>query len=73
MEASQWSHVSTRENPADCASRGVSLMHNTLWFYGPQFLKDTTITSKILMDAHTNLEQSVETHFATVPDGTDFF
>ncbi|XP_057294388.1 uncharacterized protein LOC130622946 [Hydractinia symbiolongicarpus] len=37
----QWNHVPTHENPADDASRGISLKHvekSSRWFKGPQFL-----------------------------------
>ena len=37
----QWRYVSTKENPADDASRGLSIAHfmkNKQWFTGPQFL-----------------------------------
>lgn len=37
----QWRHVSSKDNPADLISRGLSpdkLMKNNLWFYGPIFL-----------------------------------
>ena len=38
--ASQWSHVSGKENPADLASRGClpSVLSQTNWFQGPTFL-----------------------------------
>ena len=38
---STWKHVPGKENPADCASRGMEpekLLHHTLWWQGPQFL-----------------------------------
>ncbi|XP_036346881.1 uncharacterized protein LOC118756189 [Rhagoletis pomonella] len=38
---SQWSHVSTRENPADCATRGLlpaELAKFKLWWHGPNWL-----------------------------------
>lgn len=37
----QWRHVSGKENPADCASRGldiISLQHHPLWWKGPSWL-----------------------------------
>ena len=36
-----WQHVSTNDNPADCASRGLSadeLKHHHLWWHGPPWL-----------------------------------
>ena len=38
-----WRHVPGKENPADCASRGVSpreLLHHPLWWHGPNYLRD---------------------------------
>lgn len=40
---SQWQYISTRENPADCASRGISskeLAMHELWWHGPKWLKE---------------------------------
>ncbi|KMQ84469.1 hypothetical protein RF55_17694, partial [Lasius niger] len=37
----QWRHVPGKENPADCASRGITpreLLHHPLWWQGPSFL-----------------------------------
>ncbi|XP_011858557.1 PREDICTED: uncharacterized protein LOC105556094 [Vollenhovia emeryi] len=38
-----WRHVPGRENPADCASRGVSpreLLEHPLWWRGPHYLRE---------------------------------
>ena len=43
---SNWLHVPTACNPADCASRGVSptaLFHHSLWWEGPSWLKEEPI------------------------------
>jgi hypothetical protein len=40
----QWKHVSTKENPADIASRGctvLDLAHRDIWWNGPDFLSTT--------------------------------
>lgn len=37
-----WLHVSSENNPADCASRGIlpsQLMNHPLWWNGPEFLR----------------------------------
>ena len=44
---SNWLHVPTEDNPADCASRGISptaLFNLTLWWEGPPWLQDDPIT-----------------------------
>lgn len=38
-----WQHVSSVDNPADCASRGITpqqLLHHRLWWTGPKWLKE---------------------------------
>ncbi|XP_071582180.1 uncharacterized protein [Temnothorax nylanderi] len=38
-----WNHVASRDNPADCASRGLSpheLIDHTLWWKGPAWLSE---------------------------------
>ncbi|XP_036347756.1 uncharacterized protein LOC118757125, partial [Rhagoletis pomonella] len=39
-----WNHVRSEQNPADCASRGITpteLLHHRLWWDGPDFLRST--------------------------------
>ena len=41
LPSSCWNHISTRENPADCASRGITgseIENKTLWWNGPSWL-----------------------------------
>lgn len=41
----QWNHVDTSENPADCASRGLTVekfLANHTWTQGPSFLKNAS-------------------------------
>ncbi|XP_070183281.1 uncharacterized protein, partial [Littorina saxatilis] len=42
-QASQWNHVTTKENPADYASRGLSVsdLMTSEWFHGPAFLSQS--------------------------------
>ncbi|UYV69790.1 hypothetical protein LAZ67_7000738, partial [Cordylochernes scorpioides] len=42
-DRNSWRHVSGKDNPADCASRGImpaALSGHTLWWQGPTWLKD---------------------------------
>ena len=39
-EPHQWRHVSSELNPADDASRGLTVDENKRWLSGPQFLKE---------------------------------
>ncbi|XP_022832838.1 uncharacterized protein LOC111360825 [Spodoptera litura] len=54
MSSTQWFHVSTKHNPADCASRGLlpsSLVYNELWFIGPCFLKNKVMSTQAFLAA----------------------
>ncbi|XP_063830297.1 uncharacterized protein LOC135079574 [Ostrinia nubilalis] len=45
VPATQWHHVSSEDNAADCATRGLSttsLQGHKLWWNGPQWLNQTT-------------------------------
>lgn len=42
--SNQWHHVKSQDNPADCASRGISpelLKTYDLWWHGPRFLRES--------------------------------
>ena len=42
----KWNYVSTFDNPADCATRGMSpidLIKCDLWFRGPEWLREPLI------------------------------
>ncbi|XP_045541437.1 uncharacterized protein LOC123722922 [Papilio machaon] len=68
LDGSQWSHVSTKQNPADCASRGVKpseCANNQIWKQGPTFLKKKNIEyKKEIMDT-TVEERKLKCHTAT--------
>lgn len=56
-EPTQWSHVRSEHNPADIASRGVSVqeLSKSLWFRGPDFLWEpgsVSYNSEILKPIH---------------------
>ncbi|CAH2102097.1 unnamed protein product [Euphydryas editha] len=59
LDREQWNHVSTDQNPADCASRGLSvtdLIQHNLWWTGPDFLrKDNHVNAS--MNFTTNEEE----------------
>ncbi|XP_070075741.1 uncharacterized protein [Drosophila takahashii] len=44
--ASQWGHVATQDNPADCATRGLTplqLAQHKLWWNGPDWLQELRV------------------------------
>ena len=68
---SNWLHVPTACNPADCASRGMSptaLFHHSLWWEGPSWLKEEPIPippqppRKTLPDARIPINVAVAYH-----------
>ena len=53
-EVSQWRHVTSADNPADCGSRGLSpaeLTDRCTWLQGPDFLRNNKLPSD---DAHAD-------------------
>lgn len=74
LEASAWKHVSSKDNPADCASRGISpdqLIAHNLWWNGPDWLArdDSTWPKKNKIEIpSTNLEcRKTKQSFITIP------
>lgn len=68
---SQWSHVRSEHNPADCASRGIQpsdFVCFDLWVKGPSWLQDEIICYRNLTKPlDTNLEiRTIQTHLADV-------
>lgn len=69
VEGSQWSHVASKENPADCASRGVSPssceeLH--LWKEGPKWLYGDKIKyNKNSIDTEIEIRKSKVTCHAS--------
>lgn len=46
-----WHHIKRKENPADCASRGISpskLSVHNLWWNGPSWFSDSSLTTQNL-------------------------
>ncbi|CAK1590149.1 unnamed protein product [Parnassius mnemosyne] len=71
LDFHNWSHISSKENAADAASRGLSpqeLVKNSIWFNGSDFLRNRTINYEKPKEVTTNLEK-VKSHCAVVEDG----
>lgn len=72
-----WNHVVSRDNPADCASRGVNpseLEAHPLWWYGPDWLKQPVREwpKNKINDYQTEVElKHVSTHMVSVHDFYD--
>ncbi|XP_038122126.1 uncharacterized protein LOC119770754 [Culex quinquefasciatus] len=64
LPRSRWFHVKSEENPADCASRGISpaeLVNHPLWWFGPPWLKAHASTWKHEMPDEEFDEATLET------------
>ncbi|XP_045477890.1 uncharacterized protein LOC123683037 [Harmonia axyridis] len=63
-----WYHVKSRDNPADCASRGltpVELLNCTLWWAGPYWLRsEETTFDRREMESDQNLVGEEERHIS---------
>ncbi|XP_059056265.1 uncharacterized protein LOC131850114 [Achroia grisella] len=67
LEPSQWAHVSSKYNPADCASRGVMDLENQgLWKYGPSWLKDKIINFDRPVGETKLEEKKMKTHLTHI-------
>jgi len=67
-----WRHVPTKENPADCASRGLSpkeLADHVQWWMGPTFLRlseDYWPSTEAVMSTNESREEQLETKVITL-------
>lgn len=65
---SNWHHVQSSQNPADCASRGISpkeLQSHSLWWTGPTFLLGNNFCEeKVEIPQTKEEERPAATHFA---------
>lgn len=71
LDSEQFAHVSSKANPADCASRGIQpslLSENKLWFEGPQFLYNPKVLYSRPVTEKIVLEEAVKCHTGTVRD-----
>ncbi|XP_026746136.1 uncharacterized protein LOC113507483 [Trichoplusia ni] len=69
VDRSQWSHVRSGDNPADCASRGMKpaeLISNQLWLEGPIWLKNKEIDYGKGEENTTDLEEKAKKIFITI-------
>ena len=61
-EPSQWKYVSTRENPADLATRSCTVrqLQNTAWFTGPEFLTRPYPFTELSAEAPVDLPETIQ-------------
>ncbi|XP_075158086.1 uncharacterized protein LOC142231359 [Haematobia irritans] len=74
---SEWFYISTHDNPADCASRGIApleLVHHKLWWSGPDWLclPPTEWPQQPEHNYETNLEKKKKTFASHVITKLDF-
>ncbi|XP_075977354.1 uncharacterized protein LOC142977361 [Anticarsia gemmatalis] len=68
LEGNRWSHVTTTENPADIATRGVKakdLAHLEMWWQGPKWLTNREIINLTTDVPATELEMKLSVHTHT--------
>lgn len=62
IDKSNWFHISGRDNPADCCSRGLlpsELLKHELWWHGPQFLRNKSYNLPNQCSFETNEETKI--------------
>ena len=70
-EAQHWCHVPSKQNPADCASRGVSpadVVSTSIWWDGPEFLRQQVVEYRKPKNNNTHLEE-VKVHTSIIEVG----
>ncbi|XP_028163939.1 uncharacterized protein LOC114355340 [Ostrinia furnacalis] len=69
LDNTHWAHVTSSQNPADIASRGLTpqeLHCNELWIQGPLWLQEETITYTRPKSISTNMEErALKSHVVT--------
>ena len=75
LDSSQWNHITTDNNPADCASRGISvneLIEHNLWWHGPKIINQShEYTSNL--EFNTDLERrTIKALTTTVQPNEEF-
>lgn len=72
LPSHNWRHISSIQNPADCASRGMTrneLETFKLWWHGPEFLTESNYkwpTHEIKIPHNQDLEERKESTVATI-------
>ncbi|UYV74134.1 hypothetical protein LAZ67_11002214 [Cordylochernes scorpioides] len=74
---SSWYYVSTKDNPADCASRGITsseLVNHSLWWNGPDWLSNSNLQDPLPITyelpkevCHEKRKTVPIVHFTTCP------
>lgn len=76
LDQDQWRHVSTDQNPADCASRGLSvnnLAKHDLWWHGPKWLQQDEHQHDFSNSFETSEEAKIiKVLTATIKEKDDF-
>lgn len=76
-----WGYISTKSNPADCASRGIygsELVNHALWWSGPKYnemyneMKNETFETKEEIKNIVTLMTCEENYGTILPDVSDF-
>ncbi|KAL0850306.1 hypothetical protein ABMA28_012142 [Loxostege sticticalis] len=66
LDNQQWSHVQSKDNPADMASRGIKpthLLNNLLWLQGPTWLRNDSVNyTRPSAIKHNEEERVVKVH-----------
>ncbi|XP_037823160.1 uncharacterized protein LOC119611586, partial [Lucilia sericata] len=80
IPASQWRHITSKQNPADLATRGISsseIKDNSLWWQGPHVLQGFTMEASTMSTAsipsNIDLEERKVIATATSVKQTDLF
>lgn len=71
----EWKHVTAEDNPADCASRGLTpeeLKNHPLWWHGPKWLKENQEQwpNHDIQD-HNEEEKRIKNHIAQLEKHTE--